>query len=395
MNIEIPEGNIQRSIHVVMVTPFPKNADHIDGGVAGAAKYLCDELVKKDHITLTVVAPTVEAGHVPCEQWPGFKVYRLGESKINSLLPGAFYYAVIGHRKLNQLLAKLNPDIVHYQGLSYLAGKCKYPNVLTIHGIAEKDALWAGKSLARWFQFVLRRISENSGRKRVANIISISPYVAQVIGNKIKKAKRFFIENPVAATYFHLTWQPQKGRILSCGKIIPLKNTLGLLSSFVQIAKDYPQAQLRFAGGAEQGYLDKCKKFVVEHGLTQRVYFLGNLSIRNVQNELSKANCLVIPSFQENSPLVIEEAMAVGVPVIGSRICGLPYMIKDQLTGILIDPFDGNTITQAIYKILKDESFAKSLSEESRKEARHRFQANIIAKRTLDVYYDILKTKSS
>ncbi len=240
------------SIRVAMVTPFPKDADNIVGGVAGVAKNLCDELTKNGNITLTVVVPTAQARDLQCEQWSGFKVYRLGENKISTLLPGALYYASLGHRKLNQLLTRLSPDIVHYQGFGYLAGKCKYPNVLTIHGIAERDALWDEQGLTRWLRYFLRKITENRGRKRAKNIISISPYVTEAIGEGIGKAKIVFLENPVANSYFDVIWQPQNGRILSCGMIIPRKNTLGLLSSFAKIAKAYPYAQLRFAGSAEK-----------------------------------------------------------------------------------------------------------------------------------------------
>jgi len=374
-----------------MVTPFPKDEDNIVGGVAGVAKNLCDELKKSGNITLTVVVPTTEARNTQCEQWSGFKVYRLGENKINSFLPGALYYASIGHRKLNQLLAELNPDIVHYQGFGYLAGKCKYPNVLTIHGIAERDALWTERGVTRWLRYFLRKITENSGRKRTEHIISISPYVTEAIGDKLKGAKITFLENPVADSYFDVSWQPQNGRIFSCGMIIPRKNTLGLLSAFVNIAKAYPHAQLRLAGSAEKGYLQKCTKYVSEHGLDNKVCFLGNLSIKDVQDELAKAICFVMPSFQETAPLVIEEAMAVGVPVIGSRVCGLPYMIRDNQTGIMIDCYNGNTITEAIEKIFKDEHFSKTLSDGSKKEARCRFKADIIAERTMELYHDILK----
>jgi len=389
---KMSNGKLPHPIHVAMVTPFPKNADHIDGGVAGVAKYLCDELVKQDNIILTVIAPTIEVRKRVREQWPDFEVYRFGANKIWSFLPGTLYYVAIGRRKLNQLLAELNPDIVHYQGLCYLAGNCEFPHVLTVHGIAERDALWVGNGLKRWFKYFLLKIIEDNGRRRVRHIISISPYIAEVIGKTIKKAKSVLIENPIANNYFDIHWQPQKGRIFCCGRIIPRKNTLGLLASFVRIATDFPQAQLRLAGSAEQSYLNRCKEFVVEHGLVQQVHFLGNLSIKNVQNELAKANCLVIPSFQETAPLVIEEAMAVGVPVVGARVCGLPYMIKEGQTGLLIDPYDSNTITEALYKILKNELFTHSISQKSREEAQNRFQASAIAKQTIDVYYDILKT---
>ena len=61
-------------MHIVMVTVFPKDPHSIDGGVAGVARYLADELCKRKDVKLTIVAPRGEHGEITCEGWGAFNV---------------------------------------------------------------------------------------------------------------------------------------------------------------------------------------------------------------------------------------------------------------------------------------------------------------------------------
>ncbi|MCK4788976.1 MAG: glycosyltransferase family 4 protein [Desulfobacteraceae bacterium] len=380
-------------MHIAMVTCFSKDAEHIEGGVAGVAKYLADELAKNEDIELSIVVPKANPGRTICTEWPGYKVYRVGIKRIWSFLPGIIYDTLIGRRKLNAVLRQINPDLVHYQGYCFLSANCQFPYILTVHGIAEYDALWSAGPLVRWFKWLVFRMAENHGRCRAPYIILISRYVQQFLPEKNNLKKTWLIENPIANSYFNDDWQFEAGRIFYCGSLIPRKNTLGLLKSFILIVKDFPDAQLRLAGPAYHDYLTKCRDFVDKCRLDGKVHFLGNLSIKGVQEELVKANCLVIPSFQETAPLTIEEAMAVGVPVVGARVGGIPEMVEDGKTGFLVDPYDTNSIYLAVSKILSDETLARSMGHCAREVARKRFMASVVCDRTLQAYRSILSEK--
>jgi glycosyltransferase involved in cell wall biosynthesis len=103
-------------------------------------------------------------------------------------------------------------------------------------------------------------------------------------------------------------------------------------------------------------------------------------------SELARAACLFLPSFQETAPMVISEAMAAGLPVAASRICGIPWMVADGTTGHLFDPHDSARMTECLLRLLTDDDFRDRAGRQARLEANRRFRSDVIAQRTLEVY---------
>ena len=378
-------------MHIAMVTAFPKNDQCIDGGVAGAAKYLVDELIKQPDVKLTVIVPKAHAGKTLREQWPDFEVYRLSKEQLWSLLPGTIYDIFAGRRQLRSFLSQLNPDIVHFQGLTFLAANCEQPHALTIHGIVERDAMWDRRwGPLRWLKWLLLKLTEQYGRCRAPYIILISDYARQFLPKKNSIRRTWRIDNPIADSFFDVDWHFEPGRIFCCSRIRPLKNTLGMIKAFAKVSQCFPQAQLRLAGAAEAAYLRLCQQQIKALNLGSNVHILGNLNIEDVQSELSKANCLVIPSFQEHAPLAVEEAMAVGVPVVGAGVGAIAEMVEHGKTGFLVDPYDIEDIAEAILRILSDDRLARSMSQAAKQAAQRRFKASAVCKETLEAYKQIL-----
>lgn len=378
-------------LHIAMVTVFPERPDCIDGGVAGVSKYLVDALKNHTEVRLSIVVPKGRIGETTQEQWEGFELYRVGKQGLWSFLPGTLYDIFAGKKQIRNILRKINPDIVHFQGMTFLAAGCEKPNVLTIHGIAEKDAIRDNRrkvtGLLKW---LLLKLTEDYGRNRVPHVILISKYTSKFLPENHTIRKTWFIDNPVADSFFEIERKLQPGRLFCCSRIRPLKNIIGMIKAFALIKKEFPEADLYIAGAADENYLGKCEKEIATNNLNDSVHLLGNISIKDVQNELSKANCLIIPSFQENSPLTIAEAMAAGVPVVASRVGGIPEMIEDGKTGFLVDPHDTKSIFEAVSKILADDSLAHSMGNNAKETARKRYSAAMVAEKTLQVYREIL-----
>ena len=381
-------------MHIAMVTDFPADPHSINGGVAGVAKYLVDELVKHPSVKLTTVVPKGAVGQTISEQWENFKVYRAAKEGLWRFLSGTFYDIFTGRRQIKSLLRQINPDIVHFQNTTFLASNCQFPHLLTIHGIVERDAMWDRRwGPLRWPKWLLLKLTEEYGRRRVPHIILISKYVRKFLPKKNKIRKTWLIDNPIADSYFDIDWQFEPGRIFCCSRIRPLKNTVGMIKAFAVIVQRFGDAQLRIAGTAEPAYLRECEQQIKVNNLQNSVHLLGNLSVKDVQFELSKANCASLPSFQENAPLSVAEAMAVGVPVVGARVGGVAEMVEEGKTGLLVDPYDTKDIAEAICRILSDENLAHSMSQCAKQIAKSRFMGSIVCKRTLQVYNKILSEK--
>ena len=377
-------------LHVVMVTLFPANPDCIDGGVAAVAKYLSEELIRYQGLRLTIIVPQGHWGPVRTENRNGLTIVRIGRQRWTRFLPSRIHHLFLVRREVRRLLRSLVPDIVHFQGYSCLAACPEQPSVLTIHGIAERDALWSTAGFAKYIKYALVRCIECICRKNVHNIIVISPYVTDVLVRQIGHARRWIIENPVADSFFNLHRDPQPYRVFCCSRMSARKNTLGLIDAFARVSAEYPQAVLRIAGSTEAGYLVQCQSLVARLGLESKVAFLGSLSIKGVQAELSSAACFVLASFQETAPVSIEEAMAAGVPVVASRLCGIPYMVADTVSGFCIDPRDKSDVARAIVAVLANPDRARQMGAAAHAAARSRFHASVVAAATLNVYTQVL-----
>lgn len=131
-------------------------------------------------------------------------------------------------------------------------------------------------------------------------------------------------------------------------------------------------AQITFVGaGPDQQALIEA---LAGQGLTDRVELVGWLDPPAIRDRLSRAIAMVLPSRRENYPLVLLEAMAAGVPVVTTRVGGIPEMIEDGLSGLLVPPDDPSALATALARVSSDDGLRDRLIEGGREVAeRHRW----------------------
>lgn len=112
-------------------------------------------------------------------------------------------------------------------------------------------------------------------------------------------------------------------------------------------------------------------------GLGRQVQFLGFR--RNVYDYLAHCDALLMPSLHEGLPYTLLEAMALGVPILASRVGGLAEVLQDEVTALLVAPRDANAIAQAIRRLYDDQQTRQSLGRECRRlhEAKYSLKAMI------------------
>ncbi|MDE2775834.1 MAG: glycosyltransferase family 4 protein [Chloroflexota bacterium] len=153
--------------------------------------------------------------------------------------------------------------------------------------------------------------------------------------------------------------------IVYAGALIPRKGLHHLLNAFD--ALDHPRAMLHLVGGAENAaYAASLRRQAVELGIDSRVRFAGAVSQRELASRLSAARVLVLPSLSEGMGRVVVEAMLLDIPVIGSRVGGIPDMITDGVNGYLVEPGDEAELTAALRRIYDDENDVKAMGEKAR-----------------------------
>jgi len=110
---------------------------------------------------------------------------------------------------------------------------------------------------------------------------------------------------------------------------------------------------------------------VAERGLQDRVFFAGN--VPNLPTPFNLVDVAVLSSDREGFPNAILEALAVGTPVVSTRVGGVPDCIEDGVTGLLVPPGDWKALSQAMLRLGADEGLRRNLGSAGLRNARENY----------------------
>lgn len=147
-------------------------------------------------------------------------------------------------------------------------------------------------------------------------------------------------------------------RLLSIGRLVPKKGFDRLIDAFASLVEDHPGLELRIIGdGPERSRL---AHQIETRGLAEHVTLLGSCSESEVREELMAADlfvlaCLLDPNGdQDGIPVVLMEAMAIGVPVVTTRLSGIPELVRDGESGWLTEPGCEQSLAEGLRQALAD-----------------------------------------
>lgn len=160
-----------------------------------------------------------------------------------------------------------------------------------------------------------------------------------------------------------------------------VKNLPIVLQVFNEVLKHTPARLALVGDGPER---EATERQADEMGILDRVDFLGDQE--SIADILPAADVFLLPSQHESFGLAALEAMACGVPVVGSRIGGLPEVIVHGETGYLCDPSDVACMTAIVLGLLKDEDLRRTIGRAARARAVSEFNRDLIVGRYVDAY---------
>lgn len=170
------------------------------------------------------------------------------------------------------------------------------------------------------------------------------------------------------------------------GRLSEEKRHVDLLKAFVDISKKFPGVTLLIVG---DGYLrQNLERRVDELGIKGKVTFTGFQE--NVYKFLGKMDIFVLPSRTEGSPLSIFEAMAIGLPVIATNIGGIPEIVINEVTGLLVALENTNELSRAIVKLLSNPDIMKKMGEEGRARVITHFHPNKFISHHESIYKELV-----
>jgi len=240
-------------------------------------------------------------------------------------------------------------------------------------------------------QFMKKRISIDNGIPEeeievIYNGVSTEEFNPRIDGSEIRD--RYGLgESPL---------------ILFVGRVTPIKGVDCLLKSVPLIAKRIPDVRVLIVGPFAPGeppaekerYKDRINDLVRRLKL-DNVTFTGPVDVfKELPKIYAACDVFTCPSIvDEVFPLVCEEAMASGKPVVATRSGGIPEIVKDGEVGYIVPKGDEKQLAKALTTILEDHSLQKRMGNAARKRVEAEFSWDIIAEKYLKLYQELIKYK--
>jgi len=300
--------------------------------------------------------------------------------------------------KLTFLLKKSKPDIVHTHGyfastIGRIAAKLAGVPIIISH---MHSTYWEYRKkhilMERFLNIFTHKIicCSKAVEEFVKSYERIKPSKTVVIYNGINEDRFSQPKNisSIKALFKINLSDPVVGTIAS---LTPHKGHKYLLEAAVKVLDTFPNSKFLIVG---EGALRKeLEQKVYNLNITSNIIFTGRR--KEVANLLSIMDVVVLPScIREGMPMSIIEAMAAGKPVVATNIGGIPEVVKDRETGLLVEPKSSSSLASAITRLLRDKEYATSLGETGKKHA-EKFSSSIMAEKIEEIYNYYIDLKIS
>lgn len=166
--------------------------------------------------------------------------------------------------------------------------------------------------------------------------------------------------------------------VLCVGRLCPSKGQAVLVEAAEILRRRKRGFRIRLLGGGPD--LEAIRAMIEAKGLGDCVEAVGPVGHDRVKEELAASDLFVLPSFAEGIPVALMEAMASGVPVISTRIAGIPELIDSGSEGVLTQPSDAQELAAAIDSFILGRADARAMTERAWQKVRALFDAEANAK---------------
>jgi len=384
----------------------------ISGGTGAYVYYLSRQLQKSGHnvhiitrhkMNSTEIVDGVNITYIKCEGNPLTKYWSFARSTF---------------KKLEELNKKFAFDIIH-------ANLPLVPNfaipkesanalVSTVHstwkGEAEAIKHEGLRKLNTNEKFMLEfnsllRSSEKKLMKRSDALIAVSMYTKKELTEfyDIDEEKIHIIYNGVDVQKF----KPNKDRaglrrelgleekqkiILFVGRLYQRKGLDTLFQSISKVVQNFKDAKFVISGEGFRQNKEKLLKLAEKLKIENSVLFVGYFPDEKLPDLYAASDIFVLPALYENFPFAILEAQATGLPVISTKVGGIPELVTNNKNGLLVEPANSEQLTEGIMILLENPEFAEELGKRARQLVKEKFAWPLITNEVVDLYSKISKT---
>ena len=299
-------------------------------------------------------------------------------------------------RQLSALFRQYHPAVVHTHiiGLNYaypLMIRYRTPaRVHTVHSLALREM---GVRVGAW-------VRQLAFRYRIGRVVPVA--VADEVQASIQQLYGYpdplLIPNGIPTDEYapdpnkRAQWrqthgiEPHATVLTHIGRFAPPKNHLLLIEAFARVHASTPLYLLLVGGGELENAV---REQVAGLGLQERVRFLGVRA--DVADILRASDVFVLSSRVEGNPLSVMEAMAAGLPVVSTAVGGVPELVREGETGLLVPSEDAGALAQALQALVDDAARRRAMGAAARQHAVAHFDIRHTVRGYEQLYEALLK----
>lgn len=370
------------------------------GGMATHAHELARAHARNGH-TVHLVHPVFGAEPDRVEDGGGFRVHKLFIDRTVPRIKHLYYIAAV-RTYLIRLIAADGIDVVHWHDLT--------PNCWTTRTIRGRVPLvWTNHT-----SNFLEMVETAFGRRKIrlflhhpdAIISPSSELHRKSAFTGVRGDRLYFIPNGVDTGTFapgnsfdvidkDFGIDPSRPVIICPRRLEPKNGVEYLIRSVPLVRAAHPDAQFLIVGGGFPDERARFEAFLTESGQRHGVFFTGNVPNSSMPKFYALATISVLPSIMEATSISGLESMASGLPLVGTNVGGIPEIIEDGVSGILVEPRSPEELARACVRLLGDEALRRGLGANARARVEREFSWTGISRRTVEIYETVVADRTA
>lgn len=395
-------------MNVCFVTPeyYP-----ISGGTGAYVYYLSRCLQKLGHDVHVVARHNEDSEGIV----DGVEVhYRKG---VGNAVARYWRFARSASKKIEELNKEIGIDVIHANlplvpSFAIPGGSAK-ALVCAVHSTWKGEALVTrrdnpknlnpNEKMMLRFNFLLRTY-EKKLMDRSDALIAVSKYTTEELTKlySIEEDKIHVIYNGVDIRKFkprpnraelrrEFELEAEQKTVLFVGRLYHRKGLEILLNSIPLVLKEFDDVKFVISGTGFKKKEESLRMLAKKLEIEDHVSFLGYVADEKLPYLYAASDIFVLPAIYENFPFAILEAQATGLPVISTKVGGIPEFLVDNQNGFLIDPGDSAQLTQRLLTLLQDPKLANEMGDCGRRLIEEKFSWHLITSQVIALYHKLLE----
>jgi glycosyltransferase involved in cell wall biosynthesis len=274
--------------------------------------------------------------------------------------------------------------LIHIHIASWWSFRRLYPIIVLSYALRKKVVLHLhGGQFDTYFHTAsaMEKAIIKRGFRAANCVIVLSKDWLERIREFAEKEKIIVIPNGVNVTNATASLEEKSQHrprvLLFLGDIIRRKGVYDLVKALSSVAIQLPSFEAYICG---RGEVDQLRRFAEENRIADRIRIPGWVDGEDKEKLFRNAHAFILPSYAECLPMSMLEAMVRGIPVVATRVGGVPDIIENGREGYLVEPGEINALANAILQLFSDENRWKNMATAAREKVISKFSLNRCSK---------------